>query len=24
VLKFERTTPEDHTNPASAAAAEWF
>jgi len=24
VLHFERTTPEDHTNPASAAAAEWF
>ena len=24
VLQFERTTPEDHTNPASAAASEWF
>jgi uncharacterized protein len=24
VLQFERTTPEDHTNPASAAQAEWF
>ena len=24
VLQFERTTPEDHTNPASAAATEWF
>ncbi|MFM2080018.1 MAG: hypothetical protein RLZZ124_1800 [Cyanobacteriota bacterium] len=24
VLKFERTTPEDRTNPASAARAEWF
>ena len=23
-LQFERTTPEDHTNPASAAKAEWF
>jgi hypothetical protein len=24
VLQFERTTPEDHTNPASAAVSEWF
>ena len=24
VLKFERTTPEDRTNPASAATLEWF
>lgn len=24
VLQFERTTPEDRTNPATAAAAEWF
>ena len=24
VLRFERTTPEDHTNPASEAKAEWF
>ena len=24
VMQFERTTPEDRTNPASAAAAEWF
>ena len=24
VLQFERTTPEDRTNPASAAATEWF
>jgi hypothetical protein len=24
VLQFERTTPEDRSNPASAAAAEWF
>jgi len=24
VLQFKRTTPEDHTNPASAAGAEWF
>jgi len=24
VLQFERSTPEDHTNPASAAQAEWF
>ena len=24
VLRFERTTPEDHTNPASDAKAEWF
>lgn len=23
-LQFERTTPEDRTNPASAAKAEWF
>ena len=23
-LQFERTTPEDHTNPASAATLEWF
>jgi hypothetical protein len=24
VLTFERTTPEDRTNPASAATLEWF
>ena len=24
VLKFERTTPEDRSNPASAAKLEWF
>jgi len=24
VLRFERTTPEDNTNPASEAKAEWF
>ena len=24
VLRFERATPEDHTNPASEAKAEWF
>ena len=24
VLRFERTTPEDHTNPADEAKAEWF
>ena len=24
VLQFERTTPEDRTNPASAATLEWF
>jgi hypothetical protein len=24
VLQFERTTPEDRTNPASAASLEWF
>ncbi len=24
VLRFERTTPEDHTNPADQAKAEWF
>ena len=24
VLRFERTTPEDHTNPASDAKSEWF
>jgi hypothetical protein len=24
VLRFERTTPEDHTNPADEAKSEWF
>ncbi len=24
VMRFERTTPEDHTNPANEAKAEWF
>jgi hypothetical protein len=23
-LEFRRTTPEDNSNPASQAAAEWF